>query len=223
MPSISLDIEGDVLCHCVERMLVFCALDAYRKYDLRGAELNEVHGDIIHRDHVQCINVMNARSPVAAWECLMPADALLGGLPPDRHLLEMSDEQWEETRDPVREVIEQMTSVSGIGLAAATKMLALKRPDLVPACDAQLVEYFGIEGSTDADKAVELMGRFRSIAQDSENLNALASLKAELENHELFGCPIQLSTTRILEALCWMETTESHRGLWHVMGWECAT
>jgi hypothetical protein len=99
-------------------------------------------------------------------------------------------------------------------------MLALKRPDLIPACDAQLVASFQVKDSSDAGKAVALMQRFRAIAAKAGNLDALAALKERLAERELFGHPINLSTTRILEALCWMETDKGYRELWQLLGWQ---
>ncbi|MEI6502395.1 MAG: DUF6308 family protein [Armatimonadota bacterium] len=146
---------------------------------------------------------------------------LIGSLPTDKHLLEMSEDEWSKLRPKVCAAIDRMTSVTGIGLASATKMLALKRPELVSACDAQLVTYFGVSASPHVAAAMALMERFRVIAAHTDNLDALATIKGELAACTMFGQPVCLSTTRILEALCWMEATEGgYSDLWAALAWD---
>ena len=207
MDDISLNIDGNsTLGNCLGRMLYYCNKMAYKHYDLAGAQLRQDHPNEIVEGDIRCVNAMSARSKHCYWKKLMRRKALIAKLPSDRHLLEMTQEEWDDIKPLLRRVIKVMTSRPHIRLARATKMSALKRPDLIPACDAKLVGHFHIEGSTDAERVIGLMERFREIAKCSGNLDALRAVKAELAEKELFGRPIELSTTRILEALCWMES-----------------
>ena len=212
--------KGITLRHCLQRMLAFCALDAYRAYDRRGALLNAEHGDVIHEDHVHCVNAMHARCPLVAWQPFIPGERFLGRLPQGVHLLEMPDQDWPETRDSVAGVIAEITNRRSIGIAAATKVLALKRPDLVPACDAQLVTWCNVSSYYHSERAAQTMDRLREIGRAGDNLATLRSLQAELATRELDGEPIRLSTTRILEVLCWMATTDRYTEMLRLLGWE---
>lgn len=187
--------------------------------DLRGQDLNQRYGDVINTEYVECTNAMNARAPSSAWEKLMPGTDLLAQLPPDKHWLEMSQQEWEDVQSCIHCVIARMTKVKHIKLTGATKMLALKRPDLIAACDSQLVGFFDLTEDSEADKAIAVMERLRGIVAQPGNQEALCALRKKLAAHKLFGRPIMLSTTRIFEVLCWMETDEGYQSLWGLLGW----
>ncbi len=206
--------------YCLERTLVYCALGAYRTYDLRGAALNDECDDAITPEHVGCINSMSAHSPLALWAPFIPGTDLLASLPSDESLLTMAAAEWEATRPQVETAIQTIAETSGIALAGATKMLALKRPRLIPPCDAQLVELFDVDATlSTSGKAIALMEAFRWIAQQDDNMASLEAIQEGLALREMFGRPINLSTTRILEVLFWMATHEGFAALWPAMGW----
>jgi len=113
----------------------------------------------------------------------------------------LDDFIWKETQTKIRNVLRQMLAIRGIGLARATKILHLKRPEVFPVLDSYVMRFLlnkelGMDKQKDVSYALAALDRFRTtvVSQMSE----FESLSRSLQD-----LPIPLTTARIYDILCW--------------------
>jgi hypothetical protein len=214
---------GQVLTRCEDRMLVFCALDAYGSYDMLGIELGRQHPNRVLREQVKLMNdSMRARSPYDAWEASgLLSDEVpgLAALPPDADLAEMPDEEWHHTKAQLKAAYERVMRPQ-IGAAAATKILYLHRPRLVAITDAEVAEFFACQRLPPVDRALAVAEGIRELARFNGNRAALDSIQEHLASRTVGGKPIAVSKARILDALVWMKQRKAYERLWEAYGWQ---
>ncbi len=161
------------------------------------------------------VNVINrsmgTRSKRSRWEPIINKGELpeLLKLDPTWDLILMDESDWERNQVPVRiEAAVDALVRPYIQIAAATKVLHIKRPALVPVCDADVLGRLGVTES-EASRAtmavcVDLRREGRRLL---EPLSALQVQVAE-ELHQ------QISLVRILEVLIWK--SHPNRGGWRL-------
>ncbi len=213
---------GQVLTRCEERTLVFCALDAYGAYDVKGIELSRQHPNRIVREQIKLMNdSMRARSPYAAWEqsgLLGAASPALLALPTNADLAEMPDDQWDGVKALLYAAYERVIGPR-IGAAAATKVLYLHRPRLVAITDAEVAEFFDCQRLPPVERSLTVAERVRQMARFGSNLATLHSIQQYLSSRTVAGKPVEVSKARILDALIWMKQRQAYARLWEAYGW----
>ncbi|MGA8208506.1 MAG: DUF6308 family protein, partial [Candidatus Dormiibacterota bacterium] len=161
-----------VLADPYQRVLDFFSSDAssrgpgsYDQYVLEG--LSPPNRIVV--EDIEAINrTMRARAPHGDWKGVFTKQELpeLVAVSPDWDLFLMPDEIWREERVPERlAALFSAVLGKGIGISRATKVLHIKRPALVPVCDAYVLELMGIPGST-GDSAVSLIHHLRDLRAD---------------------------------------------------------
>jgi len=60
---------------------------------------------------------------------------------PDTSLPMITDEKWSEFGTSIRKLLAEFLAIRGIGLAKATKILHLKRPNLFPVLDSFVIKF----------------------------------------------------------------------------------
>ena len=163
------------------------------------------------------VNVINrsmgTRSKRSRWEPIISKGELpeLLKLDPSWDLILMDEPDWDQNQVLVR--IESAVDAlvrPYIQIAAATKVLHIKRPALVPVCDADVLVRLGVTESEAARAAVAVCVDLRR--EGRRLLKPLAELQArvaeELQRH--------ISLVRILEVLIW--TSHPNRGGWRIKG-----
>ena len=210
------------LTRCEERLLVFCALDAYGSYDVSGIELGRQKPNRILREQIRLMNdSMRARSPYAVWaeSGLLEAELReLAELPTDADLVDMADEEWAGVKVSLKATYERVMRPR-LGAAAATKILYLHRPRLIAITDAEVAEFFECQTLPPVDRAMAVAEHVREMARFAGNDSALTAIQQYLSSRTVGGRPIAVSKVRILDALIWMKQQEAYKGLWEVNGW----
>ena len=118
-------------------------------------------------------------------------NAMLAAVGPDRDL---ADEIGPITADwPAWRLNRRLRDLDGVGPVIASKLLARKRPRLVPIWDAVVAKVTG----TEVDQWVPL---WAVLAQDDRALN-----ERLLRLRETAGLPGQMSALRAFDVVCWME------------------
>jgi Family of unknown function (DUF6308) len=177
----------------------FFTLDGSRKYDAYIGSAKSPRNRITD-DDVTAINTsMSARSPHGDWQPLIASGALpeLAEVSPEWDLFTMPSEDWSRLRVPERlEALFTSVMGPGIGISRATKVLHIKRPALIPVCDAYVLRLLGVPGDG-AASGVAATVHLRD--QGRRNLEALRGLRDRLENE------LGLSRTlvRVADALIW--------------------
>lgn len=159
----------------------------------------------IELDDVITMNrTMRARSPHMVWTAVIEAGApWLASVPEDFDLLELDDEAWQAARgdDLVSAALAAMIG-PGRGMAVATKLLHLKRPQLFPVLDRFVAEMFGLSGADDPrsqqrlEVAVKLTRAIRS--EGRQNLGPLRNIRDALAAEGTCR-----SLVRVFDAIVW--------------------
>ena len=161
------------------------------------------------------VNVINrsmgTRSKRSRWDPIIEVGDLpeLLNIDPTWDLILMDDADWERQR--VLEHVEAATDAlvqPYIQIAAVTKVLHIKRPALVPVCDADVLGRLGVTESKASRSVVAVCVDLRREGRRLlEPLTILQTRVAE-ELHQ------QISLVRILEILIW--NSHPNRGGWRV-------
>lgn len=154
----------------------------------------------IAREDVAAINTfMGGRSPYGDWAELLEARSIsqLRRVDPTWNLFATSDHDWRAADVPAQlhRLFERVTR-KGIGISRATKLLHIKRPDLIPICDSFVVRTLGVRGD-DAAAGVEVVGLLR------EQRTVFRPVLRELQKELLASDGIRRSLPRIADALIW--------------------
>lgn len=114
--------------------------------------------------------------------------------------------------------------VSGVGVAKATKLLALKRPGLIPILDSQVItalygRHFQLPRDEErfADRVFQMLERFQMLMRwvdtDVDNARALRSVTTQVQasiasyrsGFHVSAPAIELTPARVLESLLWFD------------------
>lgn len=129
--------------------------------------------------------------------------ALLGALPVQARFEELNDKQFESLLGPdspaqhLWDLLRQTHGERwGVGQTTASKLMARKRPHLIPIFDSVIAEVTGMKGSLDQ------WSRWRSaLAPDG---GALSSMAIELDQVRKDAGQEELSILRTLDIVLWM-------------------
>lgn len=144
---------------------------------------------------------MATRMPDKWWIELLDGvpRSWLTAIDPAWRLLELSDAEWTTGQVSARLGAALAAMVGDHrGLSVATKLLHLKRPELVPILDSLVVDQLGGRGSP----ATQLIEHLR--AEGRRNLDGLRAIQEGLAGiNGPDGKPIRRSLVRILDTLVW--------------------
>jgi len=177
------------------------------------------------RDNPHCFtqtDIQAAEALGARGHANEAADALIGGLPENFriameridggwHLLGVDDDAWDQIMWPaVQAAIEAMIDIDGVKFAVGTKLLYLKRPNLVPILDglvAKLVlghEVHNIEDAKQCCQTIRNIGRSNLRTIES----AVRLLNERLPHGDAYR---ELSLVRALDAVLWFTEQRPRR------------
>jgi hypothetical protein len=176
---------------------------AYDAYITTGTSPRDA---VVMEDVVAINTSMRARSPHRDWQTIVDAGPLpeLSMVDPAWDLFALPDEMWE--REDVPALLQALFARvigPGIGISRATKVLHIKRPLLIPVCDAYVLRLLGIPGD-DARAGTAAVVQLR--LQRTELMQRLLELQRRLE--EEVG--VTRSLVRIADVLIW----GSHPDTW---------
>jgi len=194
IPGLSL-IVPDPLTHA----RAFLCAGGNLAYDEYVASGPSPRNSIVRSDIAAINTYMTARSPYGDWAELIGAGPIsqLRRIDPAWNLFTTSDRTWRE-EDVLTKLYRLFDRVTGpgIGISRATKMLHIKRPDLIPICDSYVLGFLGVRGdAAAAGVAVAVMPRQRR----RDLVPVLRELRRELKATD----GVRRSFPRIADALIW--------------------
>lgn len=131
---------------------------------------------------------------------------------PNVDIYVVSAEEWIELRSKIEKLLAQFLSVKDVGLAKATKILHLKRPNLFPVLDSLVIKFILNINISEVDKGAQLgiglqaLERIRKI---------MVEQKVEFEKlvEQTRDIPITLTPVRMFDILCWTAEKWDIRGV----------
>ena len=197
--------KGLVVRNCIAKLRHFCEYDAFPYYDLVGYQY-EAENDQFQNQLLSAANkAMMARSPRKAWAVFLDKPLpFLKDIPVDVDLVESSNDAYAAARKLLYACYLNLTGVNYITDMAASKMLYLKRPQLVAISDSYVREALAIRkpdtrlnrASYFAEQALTVSDSVRDLGK--ANLETLSYLQEEL-------LPQRVSKARIIDILIWVD------------------
>ncbi len=200
--------DGKQIDHAEKKLLVFHCIDVVRRYD---CENPPVSGKITQRD-IELPNVMGARFGELYSRKLIDKD--ISFIPDNLDLITMPYQDWNLCKQIMKGPLQDLLNLPGVAYAVLTKAIHRKRPNLIPVCDAIVVEDMLGANSDKKNSNTILMAmeKLRDVGQ--KNLQTLQQIRDFLViKNEL----PDLSNLRMLEVLYWMEKTDRYRLLFEFM------
>jgi hypothetical protein len=157
-------LAGRIIRRVSRRVEVFCRIDAYARYDA----VHVAPDDRITVGDIEGANGIGAGIPPQSWEAVTRLDALpeLAAIPRDADLVAASDATWtQEIRPLVARLLERLADLPHVETPRATKVLYLKRPALIPVCDATLLEALTASPARDAAAGLRALDLLRRIGR----------------------------------------------------------
>jgi hypothetical protein len=183
------------------RIREYCEIEVYSGYDDKHSvdnlitqsdidAANELYAMIDRYDKGESRRILEQSSRMAP---------ILSSIP-NQPLDSFSDAEWSEVKRKIEPALKNLISIYGIGVAKATKILHLKRPELFPILDAYVVSFLTGKPLTSSPRDLDLAMKCMDIARETivtqqEEFNALWN--------RLSNLPIQLSIVRLYDILCW--------------------
>ena len=130
---------------------------------------------------------------------------------PNVDIHDVVDSEWPRLRRRIEELLIEFLSIKGIGLSKATKILHLKRPNLIPVLDSHVINFLlginisDIEKRRQVDRGLQALDRIRKTIINQRS----AFEKLAEETRDL---PIQLTIIRLFDILCWTAEKWDIRG-----------
>jgi hypothetical protein len=229
-PSISISWvrEGDkkeTINHFVEKLCSFFIAwpDSGRDgapyfYDRWSSDPNNDPDEIAEND-ISAANRLAARTSWKYWsESAKVLSRILVDLPPNEDLFD--PDVWADRRATVEAFYDKAMSTRGIGYAGASKVLHLKRPQLIPICDSVIVKFLfcgdSLSKLSDLKVAMKCTDEVQRIGL--ENRDALAKAQTYLTRLPPDDAYSNLTRVRILDMVLW--STNSFEKYWKLLGWD---
>jgi hypothetical protein len=185
------------------RIREYCEIEIYRGYDDKHSVNNIVtEEDIKNANRLYAmINRYNRNESSNLLRNTKRIENVLKEVP-EKELFSFATEEWSLMKATIEALLTEFLTVDGIGLAKATKILHLKRPNLFPVLDRYVMMFLlGVDNSaTSKSRQIEL-----GIEALEVTRTLLVSQKAsfvDLTEH-LKDLPITLTPVRIFDILCW--------------------
>jgi len=121
---------------------------------------------------------------------------------PNMDIYAVSNKEWLGLRSKIEKLFVEFLSIKGIGLAKATKILHLKRPNLIPILDSFVIKFLLDVNISDEEKGnhvdigLKTLDRVREIITNQR----VVFEKLVEQTQDL---PIQLTPVRMFDILCW--------------------
>jgi hypothetical protein len=185
------------------RIREYCEVEVYRGFDDRHNI-----SDVISKTDIDSANNLYAMidryDNTESRRLLSRSERIRAFLTktPNENIFAISQEEWREVKDNIRDLLEEFLSVSGIGLAKSTKILHLKRPNLFPILDSFVIKFLLNANISDAEKGLQLEIGLQALERTMEIMIEQEAAFTELVN-QTKDLPIALTPVRLFDVLCW--------------------
>jgi hypothetical protein len=194
------------------RIREYCAVEIYQGYDDQHSvsnnitrkdidAANELYAMIDRYDKGESTRLLSYSKNISS---------LLSSIP-NIDIFAVSNQEWLELRNKIEKLLARFLSIKGIGLAKATKILHLKRPNLIPVLDSFVIKFLlDVNISEEAKSScvnigLQALDRVRKIiARQKVAFEKLVEQTSDL--------PIQLTPVRMFDILCWTAEKWDIRG-----------
>jgi len=185
------------------RIREYCEIEVCQGYDDRHSinhkltqqdinAANELNAMIDRYDNSESKRLLSVSKNISS---------LLSSIP-NTDIYSISNKEWLRLRSKIGKLLTEFLSIKGIGLAKTTKILHLKRPNLIPVLDSFIVKFLldidisDEERDSHANIGLQTLDRIREIM-----------IKQRLAFEKLVGqmrdLPIKLTPLRMFDILCW--------------------
>ncbi len=193
------------------RIREYCEIEIYKVYDGR----HNINNTISEKD-VQTANklyaLINRYDKTQSTRLLAESKKFARILSriPNVALHSIPNDEWSEHRKAIREIFDKIMGIKGFGLARATKILHLKRPELFPILDSYVVAFLLEESLGDSKRNIRIGMKCMELARKTiqSNKSGFESLQKRLSD-----LPIPLSIVRLFDILCWTTEKWDLRGI----------
>ena len=188
--------DGNRIDSAEKKLAVFHCIDVVRKYDC----VNPPDLMTITEKDIKLGNIMGARFGKQYWHGLINKDISI--IPYNVDLITMDSKNWALCKQTIKDPVQNLLKLPGVACAVLTKVIHRKRPNLIPVCDAVIVEdILSVNTSNkDANTILTIMDKLRDVGQ--KNKRNLQQIRDFLVNKNKLP---DLSDLRMLEILYWME------------------
>ncbi|MFH1311982.1 MAG: DUF6308 family protein [Candidatus Eisenbacteria bacterium] len=198
-----------VITNPEQRIREYCRVEVYSGYD----DCHEVN-NVVSAQSITAANRIIARIGGDVGRRIQLSESIktcLAGID-NRELGEMGDDEWDDYRKRIHDLLLIFCSIKGVGLAVATKISHLKRPELIPILDSFVVRFLlGIDTGAVSNKA--RLVKIGAAAIDAVREDIRGNWKTfVLLQQSLSDLPIHLGKVRLYDILVW--STEK----WDVRG-----
>jgi len=131
---------------------------------------------------------------------------------PNADLHSISASEWTGLKIKIRKLLTEFLSVKGIGLAKATKILHLKRPNLIPVLDSLVIEFLLGVNFSDFEKGKQVDIGLQALDVIRETLIEQREAFEKL-SEQTRDLPIRLTPLRQFDILCWTAEKWDIRGI----------
>ena len=115
-------------------------------------------------------------------------------------IYEYNENEWSRLKSQIEIVLEKIVSIYGVGIAKATKILHLKRPELFPVLDSYVIQFLTGRKVSSSKRDIRLA--LQSLDSSRELIQSQINEFIQVQN-SLIDLPIRLTIVRLFDILCW--------------------
>lgn len=208
LARIMIKLRGDIVFEDPQsRIREYCEIEIqieiHHGYDDKHNINNLISEDNIRaaNELYAMINVYDKNESERLLSCSQSISALLSAVP-NIDLYAVSDKDWPKLRSNIKALFTKFLSIKGFGLAKATKILHLKRPNLFPILDSFIIKFILDCNISDLRKSSQIEIGLQALEHARE---LIGKQKVEFEKlvEQTKDLPIPLTPVRMFDILCW--------------------
>ena len=183
------------------RIREYCEIEVYEGYDDWHSENNVItSNDIVAANNLYAMINKHDRSEGRRIQNQSgKISPLLAEILHDP-IYTYSNEDWSSLMPKVERLLEKMTSIHGVGIEKVTKILHLKRPELFPPLDNQVIQFLTMKRPSSSQRDIGLA--LQSLEASRELIMSQIEEFTELQT-SIQDLPIPLTIARLFDILCW--------------------
>lgn len=220
--------DDDIIPYFVEKLCAYCMLAPDTGDELfferRARNWQARPHELVDQDW-RAANKFAARISEEQWDRIQASPEIahsLALLPENADLFDMRAAIWGEMTETLANLLDAFLTIDGVGAAKATKLLYLKRPNVIPICDSIAMErLLGLTRTVkDSGTVIRCIDVFRQIGSEPENRRVLEVARQHLNNVLPEGDAYRdMPLVKVLDSVIWFDT-EAHRKYYGLFGWE---
>ena len=183
------------------RIREYCEIEVYAGYDNQHPENNVIR--FADLDAANNLYAMIDRYDKTESRRILDQSGKLSPLLseiPNTPIFEFNDDEWTNIKSLVEKLLVKFVSIYGVGIAKATKILHLKRPELFPVLDSYVIQFLTGKNLSSSNRDVRLA--LQSLDTSKQLIQTQINEFKQLQN-TVNDLPIPLTVVRLFDILCW--------------------